>query len=130
MLERINRAERPSSSFRDRARLIAASEKSTPVASAPNRAQDMVSIPKWHWRWSRLLPDTGPISSRSISLRVYPARLEAVHVVEGGGCMDGSHLVPVVEVGLQPFVHDRDYPLAPPQSERLLEALSASLATG
>ena len=27
--------------------------KSAPVTRAPSRAHDSVSIPKWHWRWSR-----------------------------------------------------------------------------
>ena len=39
--------------------------KSAPVTRAPRRAHDSVSIPKWHWRWSRSSPSTEPISSRS-----------------------------------------------------------------
>ena len=45
------------------------SEKSTPVAFAPSRDHDIVSIPKWHCRWGSVLPDTSPTSRRSMSLR-------------------------------------------------------------
>ena len=66
----MKRAFSPNSSFKPRARSIAAPEKSTPVARAPSRAQDIVSMPKWHCKCSRDLPATGPISSRSIRLMV------------------------------------------------------------
>jgi hypothetical protein len=35
------------------------------VDLAPSLAQDIVSSPKWHCRWSRLLPLTSPTSSIS-----------------------------------------------------------------
>ena len=56
----------PSSSLSERASDTASSEKSTPVALAPSLAHDIVSSPKWHCRWSRLLPSTSPTSSISM----------------------------------------------------------------
>ena len=41
-----------------------------PVALAPSLAHDMVSRPKWHWRWRSVFPDTSPISRSSMSFSV------------------------------------------------------------
>ena len=49
-------------------------EKSTPVTRAPSRAQDSVSRPKWHWRWSRLLSLTSPIAAMHTAGRARPLR--------------------------------------------------------
>ena len=42
---------------------IAAAEKSRPVTWAPASAQASVSLPKWHWRWTRSSPATSPRSA-------------------------------------------------------------------
>ncbi len=63
--DRTNVAGIPTSAASPRAATIASSLKSTPVTVAPSRAHDSVSSPKWHWRWSSVLPSTLPTSSRS-----------------------------------------------------------------
>ena len=60
-----NVASIPRSAASARAAATASALKSRPVTFAPRRAQESVSSPKWHWRWSSVRPSTGPISSRS-----------------------------------------------------------------
>ena len=56
---------RPVRRARSAAWRTAAGEKSMPTTSAPRRAQDRVSMPKWHCRCSRRLPETSPSARRS-----------------------------------------------------------------
>ena len=76
IVDRTKRAPgKPSSTASRPARSIAAGLKSAPVTRAPSRAHDSVSIPKWHWRWSRLWSTTGPMSSSSYGrIRTPPFR--------------------------------------------------------
>jgi hypothetical protein len=68
----------PSAVASARAVLIASGEKSMPVTLAPSRAQERVSMPKWHWRWRSALPLTSPTSSLSMGKRLErPALKEA-----------------------------------------------------
>ena len=69
MSDWMKRTSMPNSAFNPRAISIAFPEKSTPVALAPSRAHDIVSMPKWHCRCSNDLPDTSPSASSSIELR-------------------------------------------------------------
>ena len=48
MFDSINRAQSPDFSDSSFAAVIAAGEKSTPVAMAPNLAKERVESPKWH----------------------------------------------------------------------------------
>ena len=73
---KVARAERPTSSASARAVLIPSPEKSTPVTTAPRRAQLSVSRPKWHCRCSSVVPSptSGPSSPSSMALsEVLPA---------------------------------------------------------
>jgi hypothetical protein len=64
-----NRAGTPIRPARSRAIRNEAAEKSTPVTRAPRRAQDSVSRPMWHCRWTNSAPLTSPTSATSISPR-------------------------------------------------------------
>ena len=61
----MKRAGVPESSLRRVAASIDFSDRSVPVTVAPSRAQEMVSVPMWHCRWSRLFPVTSPSFSLS-----------------------------------------------------------------
>ena len=55
--------------LRERASLMASSDRSTPVAMAPRLAHDKVSIPKWHWRCKSVLFVTSPNAFNSGGFR-------------------------------------------------------------
>jgi hypothetical protein len=66
---------RPSEAASDLAASIAGAEKSSPLTSAPRRAQDSVSSPMWHCRCTSRRPATGPTSATSNGCSVdAPAR--------------------------------------------------------
>jgi hypothetical protein len=57
-----NVADKPSDAARAEAAEMAGAEKSSPLTNAPRRAQDKVSSPIWHCRWTSERPDTEPTS--------------------------------------------------------------------
>ena len=69
--------------------------------AAPNPS---VSMPKWHWRWTRSRPSTSPASSpRSARSGVQPAE-KALDTVEVGADVHRHPLVPPGAVELEPRV--------------------------
>lgn len=50
-------------------------ERSTPTTFAPSRAQEIVSVPMWHCRWSMSIPVTSPNARRSYSTTLLIASL-------------------------------------------------------
>ena len=60
-----NLAGRPSAAASEDAASMAGAEKSSPLTTAPSRAQDNVSSPMWHCRWTSERPATEPTSDTS-----------------------------------------------------------------
>ncbi len=56
---------KPRSTARVDASSTAAGDRSAPVTRAPSRANESVSMPKWHWRCRSERPATSPIISSS-----------------------------------------------------------------
>ncbi len=67
----------PVSAESARAAATASPEKSSPVTSAPIRASDNVSSPKWHCRCSSFWAFTSPIPSRTMGSRMLLPALNA-----------------------------------------------------
>ena len=105
----VARLARPTSRPARAPSLIPSPEKSTPVTTAPRRAQLRVSRPKWHCRCSSVVPSptSGPSSPSSISLSERAARLEAGDVVQLRADVQADGLVPAREVGLEVVVEHR-----------------------
>ena len=67
--ETTKRASRPVAAARSRACSDGPLREVDPGRPGPRLAQDSVSSPKWHCRWSRSLPATSPTSSTSSGRR-------------------------------------------------------------
>ena len=73
--ETTNAASMPSERASEAAADTAGAEKSSPLTSAPRRAQDSVSSPMWHCRCTSRFPVTSPASAASKGRSVLaPAR--------------------------------------------------------